>query len=208
MKDNASPEGRPRPSPVLKPVQPGALVYVMGPSGCGKDSLMRYARGKLDEAGDIAFAHRYITRPPEAGGENHVALSEREFAARRRMGLFALHWRAHGRSYGVGIEVDAWLSRGWTVVMNGSRACYPKARQRYPRLFGVLIDVSPEDLKTRLSARARESPQAIHTRLARNEWLSTIGLDGAVRIRNDRSLPESGERFVRCILQSRDAQAP
>lgn len=175
----------------------------MGPSGCGKDSLLCYARRSLEEAGDIAFAHRYITRPPEAGGENHVALTEREFFNRRSKGLFALHWCAHGLSYGIGIEVDAWLSRGWTVVMNGSRACYPAARRRFPKLLGVLIDASPGELKARLSARARESPDDIQARLARSRQLSRINLDGAVHLRNDRSLPESGDRLVQCILRSR-----
>lgn len=202
------PEAHQRGGPVSEPLRPGTLVYVMGPSGCGKDSLMRYARRRLEGAGGIAFAHRYITRPPEAGGENHVALTEREFIARRRMGLFALHWRAHGLAYGIGIEIDKWLSRGWTVVMNGSRACYPAARRRFPKLLGVLIDASTEALETRLSARARESPDDVHARLARNQQLSHIDLDGAVLMRNDCSLPESGDRLVRCILQSRDEQAP
>lgn len=206
MKDNASPEGCTRGGPDGRPLRPpGTLVYVMGPSGCGKDSLMRYARRRLEEAGDIAFAHRYITRPPDAGGENHVALSEREFNARRRMGFFILHWRSHGLRYGIGVEIHEWLSKGCTVVMNGSRAYYPEARQRYPRLFGVLIDVSSGELKTRLSARARESPDDIQTRLARNEQLSHINFDGAVHVRNNCSLPESGERFVRCILRLREA---
>ncbi len=47
------------------------LIYVMGASGSGKDSLMRYAREKLAKHSNIVFAHRYITRPADAGGENH-----------------------------------------------------------------------------------------------------------------------------------------
>ena len=51
----------------------GALVYVMGPSGAGKDSVLERARAMLSADQPIAFAHRYITRPPDIGGENHVA---------------------------------------------------------------------------------------------------------------------------------------
>jgi ribose 1,5-bisphosphokinase len=81
------------------------LIYVMGPSGCGKDSLLRYARARL--AGDpaVVFAHRYITRAAAAGGENHVELTPAEFATRLRKHLFALTWESHGHAYGVGIEI-------------------------------------------------------------------------------------------------------
>ncbi len=55
---------------------------------------MRYAREKLAAEQGICFAHRYITRAADAGGENHVALSPEEFATRRKARLFALSWRS------------------------------------------------------------------------------------------------------------------
>jgi len=95
------------------------LIVVMGPSGVGKDTLLRLARAQL-AGGAIQFAHRYITRP-EHGDENFVALSEPEFAARSARGLFALDWRAHGFHYGIGAEIDLWRRAGCAVVFNGSR---------------------------------------------------------------------------------------
>src|SRR5690349_12136372 len=74
-------------------MMPAALVYVMGPSGAGKDTLLRYAREQLASE-PVAFAHRYITRPATAGDENHVALSVPEFRARKQHGLFAMDWEA------------------------------------------------------------------------------------------------------------------
>ncbi len=53
----------------------GRLFYVVGASGAGKDSLIEYARNALGSRDAVVFAHRYITRPPTARGENHVALS-------------------------------------------------------------------------------------------------------------------------------------
>jgi ribose 1,5-bisphosphokinase len=97
------------------------LVYVMGPSGAGKDSVLARARFLLPPQAPIVFAHRYITRPAEAGGENHVALSAAEFTLRRDHGLFAYHWRAHGNEYGIGSEIQAWRRVGLTVVISGSR---------------------------------------------------------------------------------------
>jgi ribose 1,5-bisphosphokinase len=62
----------------------------------------------------VMFPHRYITRPV-GDGENHIALTHDEFLARMTNGLFSLHWESHELRYGIGIEVDAWLSRGLPV---------------------------------------------------------------------------------------------
>ncbi len=72
--------------------QSGKLFYVIGPSGSGKDSLIKFARSRLGSVGKIIFAHRYITRPPEAQGENHIYLSNKEFENRKNLGFFSMHW--------------------------------------------------------------------------------------------------------------------
>lgn len=51
------------------------------PSGSGKDSLLAALRQR--EHPQLLVAHRYITRPHNAGCENHIALSEHEFYPRR-----------------------------------------------------------------------------------------------------------------------------
>ncbi len=55
----------------------GRLIWLMGPSGSGKDSLLSALRQQ--EHARLLVAHRYITRAANAGSENHIALSEREF---------------------------------------------------------------------------------------------------------------------------------
>lgn len=55
----------------------GKLIWLVGASGSGKDSLLAALRQR--EHPQLLVAHRYITRSPNAGGENHIALSEREF---------------------------------------------------------------------------------------------------------------------------------
>lgn len=176
------------------------LIYVMGASGSGKDTLMSYARQRLADTGAACFAHRYITREAGAGGENHVALSEVEFAARLVRGMFAMHWESHGLRYAIGIEIDAWLAGGISVVVNGSRGYLEQARARYPRLVPVSIEVSAETLRERLLARGRETPAAIEQRLARHAALRTEGLAGH-RIDNDGTIEEAGEALVRLIRE-------
>lgn len=68
----------------------GKLIWLMGPSGSGKDSLL--AELRLREQTQLLVAHRYITRDASAGSENHIALSEREFFTRAGQNLLALSW--------------------------------------------------------------------------------------------------------------------
>ncbi len=97
----------------------GKLIWLMGGSGSGKDSLLAELRQR--EQTQLLVAHRYITRDASAGSENHIALSEREFFTRAGQNLLALSWHANGLYYGVGIEIDLWLHAGFDVVVNGSR---------------------------------------------------------------------------------------
>jgi ribose 1,5-bisphosphokinase len=144
----------------------GRLIYVMGPSGAGKDSVIACAR-RMGDPARLAVAHRYITRPPRLDAENHIALSEVEFAARRRAGWFALWWNSHGLSYGIGREIDLWLVGGVAVLVNGSRAYLAEAVARYPDLLPVLVTAAPEIRRSRLLARERESANEIAARLDR-----------------------------------------
>ena len=107
----------------------GKLIWLMGPSGSGKDSLL--AELRLREQTQLLVAHRYITRDASAGSENHIALSEQEFFTRAGQNLLALSWHANGLYYGVGVEIDLWLHAGFDVLVNGSRAHLPQARARY-----------------------------------------------------------------------------
>lgn len=181
------------------------LIYVIGPSGGGKDSLLRYARARLAEEPGVVFAHRYITRPADAGGENHVALTPAEFASRERSRLFALAWRSHGHAYGIGIEINQWLAKGVTVVVNGSREYMAEASRRVPELLPVTIDVPDERLRERLLARGREDASSIEQRLERHRRMQSAGLSGHV-ITNDGPLESAGEALV-ALLREHAGQA-
>ena len=182
----------------------GQLYYLIGPSGGGKDSLINYVRNRLNRNSPIFFAHRYITRAPEAKGENHVALSREEFLQRLEKGFFAMHWHSYGCYYGIGIEIDHWLSKGCQVLVNGSRSYLPKAQQRYPDLKVILIEVSLEVLKHRLEARGRETPDQIQVRLERNNQMNNalVNMPHAV-INNDGALDKAGEMLIQHLLRHR-----
>jgi len=176
----------------------GRIIYVMGASGSGKDSLLAYARERL--AGDprVAFAHRYITRPAGIGGENHVALSPAEFTARLEAGLFALNWECHGFSYGIGIEIDLWMEKGITVVVNSSRLYLPEARRRYSGLVPVLVEVSIEKIHERLIARSRETRKQVEDRLERH-MSRAWSFEGCPTVNNDGPIHIGGEVLLKII---------
>ena len=180
----------------------GRLVYVMGPSGSGKDSVINYARDHLAKTRNrrIVIAQRYITSPPEVSGEIHIALSPTCFAARQQAGGFALSWQANGLNYGIGHEIDDCLRAGRHVIVNGSRAHFPAAMERYPTSLPVLVTVSPIILQARLLARGRESPHEIASRIERAGNLP-VEHPALKVIHNDGPISSSGDAFLALIQQ-------
>ncbi|MBD5771323.1 ribose 1,5-bisphosphokinase [Marinomonas colpomeniae] len=150
----------------------GKIIYLIGASGSGKDSILSGLRLWLNTESslstDIIIAHRYICRDWQSGNENHIELSKGEFLHRQQIGLFALHWQANGLYYGIGREIDLWLAEGQNIIINGSREYLPIAMSLYGKnLVPVLIHVDEVTLRQRLIARGRESLADIEARLAR-----------------------------------------
>ena len=182
------------------------LIYVMGPSGAGKDSVMNLAREMLTPDVPVAFAHRYITRPAKAGGENHVALTTAEFALRREHRQFAFHWEAHGNHYGIGREIHAWRKAGLTVVVSGSREHFLELGGIDDDTYPVLITASTERLAERIAARGRETGSAATARLERSESYDMTD-QRLVTILNDGSLEIAAQAFVSLIARLQPSSA-
>lgn len=172
----------------------GKLFYVVGPSGVGKDSLIETVRHRYVD--QFMVAHRYITRCANAGGENHVALSEAEFSSRRNNQLFAMHWVAHGNHYGVGSEVLSWLEQGHNVILNGSRAQLAQAKAVFAQaLVPVVVTVAPSVLRQRLIQRGRETDEEIERRLLRSQQFCLGDVEGVFELDNSQSLEQAAEQF-------------
>lgn len=148
------------------PADGARLIYLMGASGSGKDTLLRLLRAHLQDNEPVLVAHRYITRD-SGDTEDALRLTPEEFVRRAALGCFALRWASHGLHYGIGIEIDTWLACGAAVIVNGSRAHLPAAHARYPALTAVEITVDPTLLARRLAGRGRESAEQIAQRLSR-----------------------------------------
>ncbi len=152
-------------TPAIMEAQRGQrLIYLMGASGSGKDTLLRHLRTTLQPDEPVLIAHRYITRPSSAD-ESSVALSNTEFQRRIDLGCFALHWHSHGLHYGIGVEIDTWLAGNAVVIINGSRAHLALAHARYPYLTAIEVTTHPDVLAARLRQRGRETAAQIQARL-------------------------------------------
>jgi ribose 1,5-bisphosphokinase len=184
----------------------GRLIYLIGPSGSGKDSLLDAARTRLAERG-CRIVRRVITRSAEAVGEAALGVSAQQFADMEAQGAFALSWHANGLSYGIPREIDDWLAAGQDVLVNGSRGHLQNTRLRYPDVLVLLLSVDQAVLRQRLLERGRESLVEIDQRLARNARFNErlLAQDSAVHLLdNSGPLEFTVERLLACI----DEQAP
>lgn len=184
------------------PLEGGAFVAVVGPSGAGKDTVIGYARAALAGEPRADFVRRVITRPADLASEDHDTLAEAAFAEAEAKGAFALSWRAHGLGYGLPVAIDAAIGGGRVVVANVSRAIVPALRDRYANVVVVEITAPPQVLAGRLAARGRESQDDVLARLARNAALAPAA-DVHV-LDNSGPREAAGERFVAILRAAVD----
>lgn len=168
----------------------GHLVLVVGPSGAGKDSVMMAARARLRGEAAVVFPRRFVTRLSNPDAEDHVSMTEMEFAVAVADGAFALWWRAHGNSYGIGRFIESHLESGAIVVVNCSRASVADARDRFGNVTVIEISAPEDVLVQRIVARGRETGEQARERVQRKVPDYPPGVRVA-RIVNDRSLDEA-----------------
>ena len=175
------------------------LIYVMGPSGAGKDSLLDWLKNKLPPQSPIRFARRTIDRPVQALGEQHESVDSTTFDRLQKEQSFAMHWLANGRQYGVRHgELEPLQQRQWLLV-NGSRAYLPEALRLFGGLTVLHITASPDILRARLLARQRESFDAVEARVQRAVAFSVPTSCRCVNVLNDTSLDEAGAVMLNAL---------
>ena len=175
------------------------LIYVMGPSGAGKDSLLDWLKTKLPPQSPIHFAKRTIDRPLQALGEQHESVDAANFERLQKEKSFAMHWLANGRQYGVRHgELEPLQQQQWLLV-NGSRAYLPEALRQFDGMNVLHISASADILRARLLARQRETPEVVEARVQRAVAFSVPTSCRCVNVLNDTSLDDAGAVLMKAL---------
>lgn len=170
-----------------------AIIAVVGPSGVGKDSVMQ---ALADRDPGFRIQRRVITRPEDAGGEEFTGVTPEEFARMAAAGDFALHWQAHGLSYGIPVEVYDLRKGARAVLVNLSRGVLRAAQDRFGDLIVLSLTAASEVLAERLAARGREDAADRARRLDRAGAPLPGGLRRVIEVDNSGALEATVETVL------------
>ena len=185
--------GRARPDAI----GPGRLILVVGPSGAGKDTLIRGARDACADDPSVVFPRRTVTRLASEWEENDT-MSAEDFRHAVAAGRFALWWDAHGHSYGIPASVDDDIRADRTVVCNVSRTIVGFARIRYASVTVVQVTAPPHVLAARLADRQRSSDGKLDARMGRMASAKEVEADVVIR---NVGRPEVGVRRMLNVIR-------
>ena len=179
---------------------PGRLFYVVGPSGVGKDSLLRWVRTNLGDSQQVHFATRTITRAAHPS-ENHDPVTADDFWQKAGDGGFSMIWLANGACYAVQRGIEAYLRAGCDVVVNGSREYVPQVIEAFPESRIVWISAEAGLVAHRLAARQRESGAALLQRVRRATAFTAPENHNVIHLDNSGPIEVAGAQLL-ALLQA------
>lgn len=185
----------------------GKLVLVVGPSGAGKDTLMERALTDYACTQHVILTRRVITRPADAGGEDHQAMDESDFDDSLAAGEFLIHWDAHGLRYALRADIRNEIDQGRTVLANVSRKVIGAIVELGLPVAVIEVTASREVRARRLSMRGRETAGDILARLKTLDWQAPAGI-AHYRIDNGADLTSGVERFLVTLASACGGDTP
>ena len=149
---------------------PGRLIVLSGPSGVGKDTVLRELFA-IDPS--LRYSVSYTTRPPrpdEQDGVSYSFVDGATFDAMIKRGEF-LEWaNIYAHRYGTALQrVLEAIARGEEIVLKIDVQGAESVRDRMgsDATFIFLLPPSNEELRRRLVRRATEDPADVELRWAR-----------------------------------------
>ncbi|TMD03969.1 MAG: guanylate kinase [Chloroflexi bacterium] len=159
-----------------QPKEPGLLIVISGPSGVGKDTILRRL---FQLAPELKYSVSYTTRPPRPGevdGQSYTFVTEDEFKRLIETKEF-LEWaQVYDQYYGTSRKrVEDALARGEDIILKIDVQGAAFVKKRKPdALFIFITPPSTDELLQRLTGRNTESPAALERR--QREALVELGL--------------------------------
>jgi guanylate kinase len=164
------------------------LLVLIGPSGAGKSTVVR----ALAAAGVVDVNPSWTTRPPRPGElercVEHRFVTDREFDALDRRGLFVETIRAFGLPYRYGLPAVRTPQDGAAPVLMLRAPHVTVLRRHYDRASIYQVEDTRERVAARLAARHAD-PAELGTRLRDYEVEVALGRVEAGRVFvNDRDV--------------------
>lgn len=147
-----------------------SIVFVISaPSGAGKSTLVRML---MDRIPGLHFSVSSTTRPPRPGEVNGVDyhfVTTEQFQEMIQRNEFLEYAVVHGHFYGTHIkELEIAQQEGKDLILDIDIQGARQVRSRIDNSVGIFIlPPSPQALKERLEARAKDRPEEIARRLQR-----------------------------------------
>lgn len=166
------------------------IVLIVGPSGVGKDTLLKNAKIKLNSS--INFVNRYITRKPDIN-ESNFYLDYYAFEILKNNSFFISTWKAHENYYGIAKNsiVDG------VNVISISRSKVKDFENIYDDVYTINVSVSKIILEERLFKRGRETKEEIEKRLSRK--YDIIDAKKLVEFDNSKDIESSSSEFIKLL---------
>ncbi len=144
----------------------GQLIVISGPSGVGKDTLIRRLL-ELDK--NLRYSVSCTTRPPRPGevdGVNYTFVTHERFQQLIHQGAFLEYATYDGNLYGTVIErVERARGNGYDIVLKIEVQGAEQVRANVPdALFIFVVPPSTRELERRQEMRNSESAQDMASR--------------------------------------------
>ncbi|GEM_PF-4352007 len=140
------------------------FFLITGPSGSGKDTLIKIARQSLEHNENFLFIKRYITRKPDTNEENYY-LSKSAFKILEKNNFFFTTWSIYNNFYGISLEDISEKSKN--IIISVSRDKIGEFEEKFSNVTTIYITSTLAKIETRLQTRAREDKELIKDRLSR-----------------------------------------
>jgi guanylate kinase len=165
--DNPDAELGPKIQPYIPPYQP-LLIVLSGPSGVGKDTVLRRMKELQMPFHFVVTATTRPQRPSEVNGVDYIFVSMGEFAEMIERGELLEYAIVYGDYKGIPKEqVRQALASGQDVIMRIDVQGAATIRKLVPNAVFIFLSASSEqEMIERLWARKTETSDALKMRIA------------------------------------------
>ena len=135
------------------------FFFIVGNSGSGKDSILKYAKEHWPyNYPPLKIIRRYVTRPANEFEPFH-SISIDQFKQMEQNQEFTFSWFVYDTYYGVSNSIFDYINQGMFVFINVSRAIVKQAKLDHPSLRVIMVQVPADITKERIISRGRETSQ-------------------------------------------------